>query len=199
VSSVSFRDLFQATHSISLPYYSTSVFWFPVNSFTWFLEFWQTSKTLVSHRSGRRKIHTGAKSTFSSIPEIPSRIFYTLAFGLDLLKPALVLPPHEDQNKISYFLLVILGFELRTSCLLSRYSKSWATPPGLFAMVIFEIEPCFLSLLLGWWSSYFILPVIAGMTGMPSLHTAIGWDGVSCAFLIWASFEPWSFWSQPLK
>jgi hypothetical protein len=32
---------------------------------------------------------------------------------------------------------VLLGFELRTSCILGRHSTTWTTPPALFSYLVF--------------------------------------------------------------
>jgi hypothetical protein len=37
------------------------------------------------------------------------------------------------------FFLAVLQFELRALCLLGKYSTTWAMPPALFALVIFQI------------------------------------------------------------
>jgi hypothetical protein len=43
-----------------------------------------------------------------------------------------------------FMYLLVLGFELRASCLLYRYSTSWVMPLALFALVILEIGSHFL-------------------------------------------------------
>jgi hypothetical protein len=46
---------------------------------------------------------------------------------------------------IVYLFWVVLGFELRTSHLLSRHSIAWVIPTALFTLVILEIVSHFLS------------------------------------------------------
>jgi hypothetical protein len=61
-----------------------------------------------------------------------------------------------------FFFLVALRFE--PFALARQGFTTWATPPALFDLLIFEIRSCFLP---GPWavSSYFTLPAGAGMTG----------------------------------
>jgi hypothetical protein len=54
----------------------------------------------------------------------------------------------------------------RALCLLGRCSTTWATPPALSALIVFEIGSCFMPES-GWTVIFlFVLPCIAGMTGM---------------------------------
>jgi hypothetical protein len=76
-----------------------------------------------------------------------------------------------------FFFLVVSGFELRASGLLGK----GFTPPAFFALVIFEIEPCFLPRPDHNPSIRF--PAVAGIRYL-LLHPAIGWDGVSWTFCL---------------
>jgi hypothetical protein len=59
---------------------------------------------------------------------------------------------------------MILGFELRASCFLGRYSTAWAIPPVVCAQVIFELGSHFLSKLAWNVIFLFMFSVVAGMT-----------------------------------
>jgi hypothetical protein len=54
------------------------------------------------------------------------------------------------------FFFVVLGFELKVSCLLGELSIACAMPTAYFAHVILERGSC---------SSYFMCPSVVGMTG----------------------------------
>jgi hypothetical protein len=46
-------------------------------------------------------------------------------------------------SKFIFYFLEVLGFELTVLWLLGSCWTSWTTPPGLFALVIFEVRSCF--------------------------------------------------------
>jgi hypothetical protein len=92
-------------------------------------------------------------------------------------------PPHP----LFHLLLSALEFELRGSHLLSKRSTTWATPPALFALVIFQIGSQ------GWPYTMILLPIIfliAGITGVPHYAQLVDWDEVSLTFCL--GLEPWS-------
>jgi hypothetical protein len=48
----------------------------------------------------------------------------------------------EDEAFLFFILIiffVVLGFDLKASCLLGRYSTTWDTLPALFVLDIFEV------------------------------------------------------------
>jgi hypothetical protein len=61
---------------------------------------------------------------------------------------------------------VVLESELRALCLWGRCSTTWAIPPFLFALAIYEIGSHFYSGQPGLPSSYFMLPALAGIIGV---------------------------------
>jgi hypothetical protein len=48
------------------------------------------------------------------------------------------------QEMLFFFLVVVLGFELRALYLLGRSSTAGTMPPALFALIILDIGSCFL-------------------------------------------------------
>jgi hypothetical protein len=60
----------------------------------------------------------------------------------------------QDRSILFFFFLVVLGFELKTLCLLGRHFTTRAMPPTLFALVIFQIGSL---LFAGIWSQTTIL------------------------------------------
>jgi hypothetical protein len=75
---------------------------------------------------------------------------------------------------VGFFVLMGLGFELRASCLQSRYSTTWATTPVHFALVILEMGVS-QTISLGWSQTMILLisaSQVATITGVSHWHPA---------------------------
>jgi hypothetical protein len=91
-----------------------------------------------------------------------------------------------------------VGFELRASWLLGRYSSSWAMPPALFCF-IFEVGRILDFCL--WLASDWDPPTCGLLCSWdhrcPPLYLLVSWDGISLFAL--AGLNPWSFQSLSLS
>jgi hypothetical protein len=99
----------------------------------------------------------------------------------------------QSQIILFFFFLMILGFELRASCLLGKH---YATPPALCVLVIFEIGFHFMPRLA--WTAIF-LSVLLCMAGMMGTHhcTQPLVEMESQELFTWAGLEMQSLQSLP--
>jgi hypothetical protein len=105
---------------------------------------------------------------------------------------------HAKNSVIITIFLAVLGVEFRALYMPGRRYTTWAMPPALFALVIFELESSFMPRLTWTVTLLFVLPCASGLTGV-HYGTQSLLEMRSCEFFTQADFEPQSSGSLPPK